>query len=308
MNFVSSSPDNPLPDGADAQGVCASGARCSLWWTAAPQRSGQRTGVIGHFAAPDAAAGCDALAAACVRLRAAGCTVAVGPMDGTTWRRYRVVTERGVEPPFFLEPDNPDWWAEAFAAAGFRPLAGYSSSLVTDLAWRDPRAARAWDRLAHDGVTIRALDPENFLADLRAIFQVSLAAFASAFLYTPIEESTFLAQYTPYRDKIRPDLVFLAECDGEVVGYVFAIPDFAEALRGEPVHTVIGKTLAVRPGVRFGGLGLVLAERLHAAAAVGGFARVIHALQFDGNARVRSLSGNYGTIMRRYTLFHRPLA
>ena len=35
---------------------------------------------------------------------------AVGPLDGSTWRRYRLVTERGVEPPFFMEPDNPDDW------------------------------------------------------------------------------------------------------------------------------------------------------------------------------------------------------
>jgi len=29
-------------------------------------------------------------------------------MDGSTWHRYRLPTERGAEPTFFLEPDNPE--------------------------------------------------------------------------------------------------------------------------------------------------------------------------------------------------------
>src|SRR5262245_39955865 len=77
-------------------------ARCGLWF--------RQPGVVGHYFAASAAAGEAILAAACERLRGQGCTQAIGPMDGNTWERYRLVTERGDEPPFFLEPDNPDDW------------------------------------------------------------------------------------------------------------------------------------------------------------------------------------------------------
>src|SRR5512134_3810448 len=85
-------------------------ARCSLWWTRTPALLGHRVGLIGHYAAPAAAPGAGLLDRACHELAARGCSVAVGPMDGSAWRRYRLITERGTEPTFFLEPDNPDDW------------------------------------------------------------------------------------------------------------------------------------------------------------------------------------------------------
>ncbi len=157
-------------------------------------------------------------------------------------------------------------------------------------------------------MTVRSIDPSRFEADLQSIYEVSVESFTSNYLYTPLPESAFMEQYLPYRDKIRPELVLLAEWAGGPVGYLFAIPDYAEAMRGEPIQTVVGKTLAVRPGRRFGGLGLVLVERLHEQTQELGFSRVIHALQHEQNGRVRKLSGFFGNVMRRYALYSRRLA
>src|SRR3990170_9113257 len=85
-------------------------ARCSLWWSATPSFDGRRLGRIGHYAAAIPEAATQLLRLACARLAAQGCAMAVVPMDGNTWRRYRAVTERGTEPSFFLDPDNPDDW------------------------------------------------------------------------------------------------------------------------------------------------------------------------------------------------------
>ncbi|MBV9712853.1 MAG: hypothetical protein JO011_18285, partial [Ktedonobacteraceae bacterium] len=85
-------------------------ARCSLWWKNVPQLPDQRIGLIGHYAAYDTASAVSLLQLACKELARQGCTLAVGPMDGSTERRYRLLSERGTEPPFFLEPDNPDDW------------------------------------------------------------------------------------------------------------------------------------------------------------------------------------------------------
>ena len=281
-------------------------ARCSLWWNHVPALEKEKLGVIGHFHADSADAGGHILEHAVSRLREQGCSLAVGPMDGNTWRRYRVLTERGNEPVFFMEPDNPDFWPAIFEAAQFSPLATYSSSLVSDLTRRDPRAERTWERLQRNGVTIRNLDPDHFEDDLRRIYQVSRISFTANYLYTEIPEAAFLAQYLPYREKIRPELVMLAEHAGEPVGYLFAIPDYAEALRGEPMRTVIGKTLAILPDRAFGGLGVVLVGMLHARSQALGFSRLIHALQNESN-QVRNLSGFYGGVIRRYTLYSRRL-
>lgn len=282
-------------------------ASCSLWWTTVPPMEGERPGLIGHFHASDPASGKVLLEEACATLHLKGCTIAIGPMDGNTWRRYRLLSGRGSEPAFFMEPDNPDFWPGIFDAAGFSSLATYSSLLVPNLTRRDPRADRAWQRLQRDGISIRNLDPGHFEEDLRRIFQVSTTSFVDNFLYTPLPERAFLSQYLPYRDKILPELILLAEYEGRPVGYLFAIPDYAEAQRGLPIRTIIGKTLAILPGRRYAGLGVVLVGLLHARAHAMGYTRLIHALQHESN-KVQNLSSFFGEKMRRYTLYARHLA
>src|SRR5258708_2255008 len=86
-------------------------ARCSLWWQQTPFFSGHRVGLIGQYAAADFSAARALLDYACNQLQQHGCTLAIGPMDGNTWRRYRLVTDPGTRPAFFLEPSHPADWA-----------------------------------------------------------------------------------------------------------------------------------------------------------------------------------------------------
>jgi GNAT superfamily N-acetyltransferase len=106
---------------------------------------------------------------------------------------------------------------------------------------------------------------------------------------------------------LRPELVLLAEHAGRPVGYVFVVPDLLAAQRGEPVTTVIVKTLAVLPGRAYAGLGAVLLAEVHAAARRLGFRRAMHALMHETNTS-RNLSAHYAATIRRYALFLRRLA
>ncbi len=186
-------------------------ARASCWWQATPHLSGERVGLIGHYAAATADAGRRVLAEACAALTQTGCTIAIGPMDGNTWRRYRWVVERGTEPPFFLEPDNPDSAPAEFAAAGFDVLASYTSTLAEDLTLEDPRVTDAESRLVGAGVRIRPLDPSRSHEELRAIYRLSVEAFKANYLYSPIVEAEFVEQNERALPYVDPELVLLAE-------------------------------------------------------------------------------------------------
>lgn len=282
-------------------------ARCSCWWTAVPQRLDDRIGVIGHYAAADRAAGAAVLDRACALLAAAGCTLAVGPMDGNTWRRYRFITERGEAPPFFLEPDNPDEWPSHWTARGFTPLATYTSAVNEDLSVEDDRTERAREVLLDAGVSIRTFDPSRADEELGRIFALSLAAFSRNFLYTPIDEREFLAGNQALLPHARPDLILMAERAGDLAGFMFAIPDLLQARRGETIDTVILKTMAVDASCRGLGLGGVLMDDVQRAARASGFRRAIHALMHESN-RSRTLSARYARTIRRYTLFSRTIA
>jgi GNAT superfamily N-acetyltransferase len=281
-------------------------ARCSLWWRQTPAYEGHTVGYIGHYAVAEPAAAPALFDTAMERLAAERCTLAVGPIDGSTWQRYRLITERGSEPPFFLEPDNPDEWPGQFAAAGFTPLAHYCSALNSDLTTDDPRLANLERKVAGLGITIKALRPERFDEEMRRVHVLSLLSFRDNFLYTPISEADFLAQYAPIRPHLRPELVLLAERGGELAGFIFAIPNLLQAQAGRPIDTAIIKTMAVHRDHGGVGLGSLLMARCQQAVRAAGFTRAIHALFHEANRSGR-ISGHTARVIRRYTLFARPL-
>lgn len=278
-------------------------ARCSLWWRGTPVLDGAPLGLIGHFAAEPGARADLLLRHACEALAQHGAARAVGPMDGNTWRSYRLVSDAGNEPPFLLEPWNPLEWNAHFTAAGFAPLATYHSSVTEDLARVDARVPEAAARLQANGVRLRALDPARFVEALERIYALSLESFAGNFLYTPIGRDEFAAQYRPIGKVLDPRLVLLAEHGVDTVGFLFAVPD---RLEGEAPRTVVLKTVAVRAARRYAGLGAWLTAECHARAAAAGYRRVVHALMHDANSSA-NISRRYARVLRRYTLYARDL-
>jgi GNAT superfamily N-acetyltransferase len=281
-------------------------SRCSLWWNHVPTYEPHRLGVIGHYAAVSDDSATDLLAAAQERLRAAGCTLAIGPMNGNTWRSYRFVTERGDEPPFFLEPSNPTEWPAQFERAGFSSLASYFSALNSDLCRPDPRLDALEKKFAEANVVLRSADPD-LGRELKNIYAVSEISFQQNFLYTEIPEAEFVAMYEPVLPMAHPELVLIAERDGQCVGYLFAVPDFAQKARGADVDTFIVKTVSILPQPELRGLGTLLVARAQQLGRGMGFRRCIHALMFENNVSL-NISRHYATVIRKYTLHSKDLA
>lgn len=283
---------------------------CSLWWREVPPDL-QAAGLIGHYNVRDGAAAQLLLNHACTQLAQQGCAIAVAPIDGNTWRSYRLVSQRGSEPSFFLEPDNPEEWCEHFRNAGFTALASYSSALnnhlVADPLPLDPRLPAVRDRLSLAGIKVRSLsNTQSFEAELQRIHQLALQSFRHNFLYSPISQTEFIAQYRPIQPYIDPELVLLAEQDTQLVGFLFALPDLLQAQRGEPINTLIIKTVAVLPGRMYAGLGNLLVAQVQAIAHQRGYARAIHALMHQANNSI-NLSHRYAQTIREYTLYGKKL-
>jgi GNAT superfamily N-acetyltransferase len=282
-------------------------AECSLWWSQTPPLGHQRVGLIGHYSATNDSAALMLLAAACDRLRRAGCMCAVGPMDGSTWRRYRFVTDAGTEPAFFLEPQNPPEWPQQFMLSGFSPLASYFSALNVDLSYRDPRLTEAENRLRSSGVVLRSSRAGEMSDTLRRMYRVACVAFKNSFLYTELPHDDFLRQYERLLTTMRPELLLLAEQETELAGFVLAIPDVLHHTGNSQSQTFIVKTVAILPRSELRGLGSLLVGRAQQIGRELGFKRCIGALMHERNTLVRNLSATYGKPIRRYTLFAKDL-
>ena len=280
-------------------------AQAALWWRETPFYMGRRIGCIGGFVAKDQESARRLLDGACDCLRERGCHIAVGPMNGNTWRRHRFVIESAGRGPFLLEPRNPPehpgWWE----AAGFGILSRYSSSAMP-LDKIEPVSDAVVKRLEHSGVAIRKLDADRLADELAAIHVLSLRSFANNFLYSPLGRSEFVADYAKLGDRLDPDLVLIAERGGEFCGFVFAIPDLEAAARGE-LPAVIVKTLAVDRSVCCGGLGSLLVSEVHRIGRKKGFTEAIHALQHESNTSLKITGRHGGNAFRRYALFFKKL-
>ena len=277
----------------------------ALWWSDAPPLEGHKPGTIGGFDSTDEATAIQLLEVATSYLRKLGCTLAIGPMNGNTWRRHRYVIGSSGRGPFLLEPRNPAphpiWWH----AAGFEELSRYSSSLMP----LDGEAAVSpalKERLEKSGIVIRPLDASRYDDELRTIHEISLKSFSNNFLYTPLEEDSFIASYRRVKDRVDPDFVRIAEKDGETCGFVFAIADLESAARGEKPALIV-KTLAVDPSSRSAGLGSLLVDEVHRLGREKGFTEAIHALQHETNTSLKITGRHHGEAFRRYALFSKPL-
>jgi len=290
-------------------------ARCSLWWTNVPELPGECMAAIGHYAASSDEPAATLLKYAQEIAKEQKATCLIGPLDGNTWRSYRFVTEsHKVEsldnktvPPYFLEPQNPETYPLQFEKAGFKPLATYSSAINLNLGEVDTRINKAVKRFSDQGIRIRTLDVENYDAELKQIFQLSLESFVHNYLYTPINEQQFLGQYKKVQSLVSPELVLLAQdSDNNLLGYIFALPDIAQQMRAETVDTIIVKTVAVRQNRKSKGLGSVLVSEVQKRAHKLGFKKAIHALMHDSNTS-NNISRHYAQTIRRYTLFKNEL-
>jgi GNAT superfamily N-acetyltransferase len=293
----------------EVHGVAATGARtmgrCSLWQCGTPNLPGHRVGVVGHFGADDDAAADALLIWACRRLAAMGCTYALGPMDGNTWRCYRAVVESGAESPFLFEPTYSALTASHFRRHGFAAVAHYFSAVNEDLSRTDPRLPRIANRLHRLGVQWRPLDAARLDSELRDIYAMSRTAFQQNAYFADIGDESFLEEFAPVAARTPSQFTWIARQGTRPVGFVFACPDLLQTSR-QQIDTVVVKTLAVVPDRQYSGLGQLLLSTVYQQAHDLGFARAIHALVRDV-PHLRRISGRWATPFRRYALFGKTL-
>ena len=303
-------PDDPIPAGIEGVvGLREGRAVARVAFGARDDFAGMKepTGFVGWYEAIDAEAGVAVLRHASELLAERGVSRIIGPLNGSTWHRYRLVhpgsgevAQASSREAFLSEPRNPAAYVDQFTAAGFRPLLEYESRLVGEPVGDPEIEAKVLPGLRERGITIRNLDLDSLEDELRALHRLSLGAFAANPIYSPIDYDDFAAMYLPLRPLLDPALIRLAvDGDGALTGYVFSFTDPLSPA-GEP--RIVLKTLAASPAARGLGLGRVLVDDINRTARARRH-RVIHALMQSGNIS-RSISRRSASVLfRRYTLY-----
>jgi GNAT superfamily N-acetyltransferase len=193
---------------------------------------GDGTGFFGFFECVDDRETAAALlerAAEWVRRR--GLRRLRGPMSFTINDECGLLLDAYELPPVLLMAYNPPYYPGLLESCGFakaQDLLAYRMSAPAEVPERLRSAAALVER---QGVVVRAVELRDFAAEVERVHRVHSQAWAENWGAVPLtrEEVEELArELLPVVD---PELVFLAELDGEPIGVAVTVPDLNQALR-----------------------------------------------------------------------------
>ena len=244
-------------------------------------------------------------------LKKEGIETIIGPLNGTTWNTYRYVTEKGSRRQFLLEPWNEDYSVSLFEKLGFKPLAGYISTVMEGMNSNgrknlDKKIEKLKKFDYYKDTRVESAENKDLLKVLNKVYDLTVEAFKNNFLYSELEREIFLKMYMSYEDKIVKKFFKMLYLKGELIGYVFGIPDYAELGYKGKIDTIILKTIAVSPEYNGKGMGYILINSLIEEAEKEGYENVIYALMHESNVS-KNIGLLLGNMLRRYTLFIKEL-
>ncbi|RZL38438.1 MAG: hypothetical protein EOP00_28540 [Pedobacter sp.] len=220
----------------------------------------------------------------------------VGPINGSTWNSYRFATET-ITDSFLSELFHKDYYVNQFEQFGFKTTAEYVTQIDTKLTI--PKVSND----VNEDISFRTLDVENYEAEIKKIFAFCTEVFQNNFLYTAIDEATFLKKYKALKDLINPEFVLIAEHNGETVGLILALHDFY----CKHEKRLIIKTLARKSSLYYVGVAQELSAKVVKTALLNNYQCILHAFMHQNNASKNVSRKFSGEPFRTYKLFQKEL-
>lgn len=195
-----------------------------------------RTGSVGLFESMDDQAVADALlrtAADWVRDR--GMTEVTGPFNlSTNDELYSpgVLLDQYEEPPVLLMAHNPPYYPALFENAGWQKR----KDLLTyrlDATPPPDRLVRGVKRLTGriDGLEVRRLELKHLDREVELIKEIYNASWEENWGFVPLTEAEIGHMADDLKPIVDERFAFLAEVQGEPVGFALALPDYNQALK-----------------------------------------------------------------------------
>jgi GNAT superfamily N-acetyltransferase len=198
------------------------------------EREGQPIGLFGYFECINDFDVAQALLnAACHWLREQGMTRVRGPIDLSTHNSCLFLVDGFDTPPFLLMPYNPPHYPQFMDREGWQKAKdAYAYDLPLDRPL--PNEFEKGYRIAlKSGIEFRRLrlKGEEFKQDVLSLYHLFTKAFANNWSSTPRTEEEFFEEAKSLQDLVDPEIFWVAEDAGEMVGFFMALPDYNPVLR-----------------------------------------------------------------------------
>ncbi len=196
---------------------------------------GDKLGFFGLFEVEDDAEAAAALLATAERwLAERGMDRIQGPMNFST---NEELCSPGIQldgfdhPPLIMMTHGRPYYQRLVEAAGYEKA---KDLLAYWLADHHPpkRLVDGVGRLQRaEGIVLRTLDMKHFDRDVELVKAVYNSAWEQNWGFVPMTDPEFEHMAKSLKPVVEPNLVLIAEKDGEAVGFAIGLPDFNQALR-----------------------------------------------------------------------------
>lgn len=259
-------------------------------------------------------------------LRDRGMHRAIGPVALSLHNEVGLLVDGFNSPQTILTPHNPPCYESAIQDAGYRPRQDYFS-----YTWQTGTAASAAaDRIrrlaAHPGdggVVLRSLNPRDLKRETGTIFDLYLRSFENVWGFTPMTWLEFEQRVDRFKRFFEPDLVVIAESEGDPVGFGVVLPNINEALAGgngrlfptgwlrvaaraRKIRSSRFLLLGVLPSFAGRGIGVLISHRIERMVRKHGFRNVELSLVLETNRPVQRVIEAFGAVRgKTFRLFEK---
>jgi GNAT superfamily N-acetyltransferase len=192
----------------------------------------EQTGFFGFFdTVDDEAVSRKLLKVAMIELKKAGMDRMRGPMNFTTNHECGFLVEGYDSPPMVMMTYNHPYQvklAEKFGLKKAMDLLAYK--LATDHTTTERVRKVVQHRQAKSRVKIRPLDMRRFDSEVQTIKDIYNLAWADNWGFIPMDEAEFDHLAKNLKQIVDPELVLIAERDGQAIGFSLALPNINQAL------------------------------------------------------------------------------
>lgn len=209
--------------------------RISAFINRAASDDGRISASVGHFeCVRDRAVSGALFDAALEWLAGCGASAVRGPVNGSIWLSYRLMTRGFGPPPFVGEPYNMPYYSELFEAANFEPVQSWISVIPRGRALEEyaSRGRSAREDLVARGFRFRPLDFGRLEEEMRLLHRLIMAAFSGMPGFHALEFPVFYRLFRGVKALSHPNLIRIAvDPGGREFGFGVHLLDRARAVR-----------------------------------------------------------------------------
>jgi GNAT superfamily N-acetyltransferase len=190
------------------------------------QGMGPGTGMWGALQAEDAQTATALIKQAEAWLREQGMTRVLAPMTLSVWEEPGLLVKGYDHPPMIMMGHHPRAhrdWIEGAGYAAVKTLATYDLDITKPFPPLIERIVKSGEK--NSRIRIRDVDLRNFDREVETICAILNDAWSDNWGFVPFTPTEIAYTAKKMKPLVKPDLVRIAEYDGEAVAFMITLPD-----------------------------------------------------------------------------------